>query len=408
MRYEYYIAKKFISGGSNTGRFNKPVIRAAITSVALGIAVMIVAVMIVTGFRNEISKKVTGFVSHIRITIFDNNSSFEEAPLDINNILEQQVKKVSGVKHIQTYATKAGILKTQTELQGIVLKGIDKDFDWSFFKDKMVEGDVLHLSNDTSTKKVIISANISRKLNLKLHDSFLVFFIQQGKKIRKFEVSGIYNTGLSDEFDNIFILCDIRQIQSLNDWTAKQIGGYEIFVDDYSKVNETAAAIYQSIGFQYNTKTATELYPQIFNWLELQNINVVIIITLMVMVSSIAMISTLLILILENTTSIGLLKALGAKDKSLRKMFIYLAGYIILQGAFWGNVIGLGLGWIQHHFGLIKLDQESYYMPVVPINFTVTGWLLINGGAILICTLMLIIPSAVVAKISPVKVLRFD
>ncbi len=408
MRYEYYIAKKFISGGSTTGRLNKPVIRAAITSVALGIAVMIAAVMIVTGFRNEISKKVTGFVSHIRITIFDSNSSFEEAPIERNHILEQQVKKVSGVKHVQTYATKAGILKTQTELQGIVLKGIDKEFDWSFFKDKMVEGDVLHLPNDSSTKKVIISANISRKLNLKLHDSFLVFFIQQGKKIRKFEVSGIYNTGLSDEFDNIFILCDIRQIQSLNDWSAKQIGGYEIFVDDYSKVNETAGAIYENIGFQYNTKTATELYPQIFNWLELQNINVVIIITLMVMVSSIAMISTLLILILENTTSIGLLKALGAQDKSLRKMFIYLAGYIILQGAFWGNVIGLGLGWIQSHFGIIKLEQESYYMPVVPINFTVTGWLLINVGAILICTLMLIIPSAVVAKISPVKVLRFD
>lgn len=408
MRYEYYIAKKFISGGSNTGRFNKPVIRAAIMSVALGIAVMIIAVMIVTGFRNEISQKVTGFVSPVRITVFDSNNSFEEAPLDKNYMLEQQVKKVNGVKHIQPYATKAGILKTKTELHGIVLKGVDNDFDWSFFKDKMVAGDVLNFSGDSSAKKVIISENISRKLNLKLNDSFLVFFIQQGKKIRKFEVGGIYNTGLSDEFDNIFILCDLKQIQSLNDWSEKQIGGYEILVNDFNKVNETASAIYESIGFQYNTQTALELYPQIFNWLELQNINVAIIITLMVMVTSIAMISTLLILILENTASIGLLKALGSQDASLRKIFIYLAGYIILQGAFWGNVIGLGLCWIQHRFGVLKLEQESYYMPVVPVNFTFSGWLLINVVAILICTLMLIIPSAVVAKISPVKVLRFD
>ncbi len=408
MRYEYFIAKGFISGGSKTGRFNKPVIRAAIFSVALGIAVMIVAVMIVTGFRNEISKKVTGFVSDIRLNIFDANTSYEESPLDRSDKIEQKIKKLSGVKHLQAYATKAGILKTKTELQGIVLKGLDTNFDWSFFNDKIIEGDALHLSKDLSSRKVIISKNIAEKLNLKLHDPFFVFFIQQGKKIRKFEISGIYDTGLSDDFDNIFILCDLRQIQSVNDWSPNQIGGYEIAVNDFSKVDEVAANIYQLTGFQYNTKTAIESYPQIFNWLELQNINVAIIITLMILVTSISMISTLLILILENTTSVGLLKALGAQDKSLRKVFIYLAGYIVLQGVFWGNVIGLGLCFIQSHFHLIKLDQESYYMPFVPVNFTFISWLLINVGAILICLLMLIIPSAVIAKISPVKVLRFD
>ncbi len=408
MSYEYFIAKGFISGGKNNQRFNKPVIVAAIISVALGIAVMIIAVMIVTGFRNEISQKVTGFVSPIRLNVFDSNNSFEESPLTKSELLEQQIKQVKGVKHIQTYSTKAGILKTQTELQGIVMKGVDNNFDWSFFNDKIIAGDKLHFSTDSSNNKVLISENVSRKLNLKLHDKFLVFFIQHEKKIRKFEIAGIYNTGLSDEFDNIFILCDIRQIQSVNDWSVEQIGGYEIMVDDFGKVDEVAVAIYQSVGFEYNTQTAKELYPQIFNWLDLQNINVAIILTLMVMVTSIAMISTLLILILENTVSIGLLKALGAQDKSLRKVFIYLAGYIILQGAFWGNVIGLGLCWIQHHFGLIKLDQASYYMPVVPVSFTVSAWLLINIGAIIICTLMLIVPSAVIAKISPVKVLRFD
>jgi len=408
MRYEYFIAKGFISGGNKTGRFNKPVIRAAIFSVALGIAVMLIAVMIVTGFRNEISNKVTGFVSDIRLNIFDANTSYEESPLERSDKIEQGIKKIVGVKHIQAYATKAGILKTKTELQGIVLKGLSNDFDWSFFNDKIIEGDVLHLSKDSSSRKVIISKNIAQKLNLKLHDSFFVFFIQQGKKIRKFEISGIYDTGMSDDFDNIFILCDLRQIQSVNDWNANQIGGYEIAVKDFSKVDEVASNIYQQTGFQYNTKTAIESYPQIFNWLELQNINVAIIITLMILVTSISMISTLLILILENTTSVGLLKALGAQDKSLRKVFIYLAGYIVLQGVFWGNVIGLGLSFIQSHFHLIKLDQASYYMPFVPVNFTFISWFLINIGAILICLLMLIIPSAVIAKISPVKVLRFD
>jgi len=407
MSYELFIARRIIFGSSGHARISRPVIRLAILSVALGLAVMIVAVTVVTGFRNEIEKKVTGFNAHLRINNFDNNNSYEETPFEKDQPFYNVIKKNQDVKHIQAYATKAGIIKTRTEIEGILLKGAGPDFDWSFFNDKIIEGKPFMPDGKTAGKDVLISKNTATLLQLKNGDPVLVYFIQQPPRVRKFNISGIYQTGL-EEFDNLYMICDIAQVQQLNDWTPGQVAGFEVTLHDFEKLDEVAPLIYNQVGFRFNTRTIKELYPQIFNWLELQNINVYIIISLMILVAGINMISTLLIIILENVSMIGILKSLGAKDISIRKVFLYMASFLVGSGMLAGNIIALTLCGLQYYFGIIKLPQESYYVSVVPVNFSIGYIALINAGTLLACMAMLIIPSMVVSRISPVKAIRFD
>jgi len=386
----------------------KPVIRIAIFGIVLGIVAMLLSVMVVTGFKNEITRKVTGFVADYRISAFNNSDSFEEAPVLIDKTKIAEIKSISGVSHIQAFILKAGLLKTEEDIQGVVLKGIDKDFDNNFFQEKLIGGTIPNLHDSSSSKFVLLSENLSKKLQLKTGDSFLVFFIQEDRKVRKLTVSGIYNTGLSEEFDNLYLLCDIKLLQQINNWKNQEVGGYEVFAKNGHDEEKVFEALYKKAGYSLNTKSTKDLYPQLFNWLELQNLNVIVIIGLICLVAGITMISTLLILIMENTKEIGILKSIGANDRFIGNVFGSVALYILLKGLIIGNIIALGLAYLQLKTGIVSLPEESYYLSQVPINFTIPGILLINGIVFITGILIMMIPAKIISGINPIKVLRFD
>lgn len=412
MNTELFIAKRLILSkdkSSNTGFIRTgPIINIAILGIALGMAVMIIAIAIVTGFQSEIRDKVIGFGSHIQITNYDFNTSFEPNPISKNQQFYPHLDTVSGIRHIQVYATKAGIIKTDKEIQGVVLKGIGSDFDWSFFKNKIVEGTHFQLSDTLKSNDILISRHIASKLKLKAGDDLIMYFIQRPPRMRKFKISGIYETGL-EEFDKLYVMVDIAHIQKLNDWRKDQVGGFEVLIDNYEDLDKLGNYIYFNIiGPELSSQTIKEIQPQIFDWLELQNMNVQIILFLMVLVAGINMISALLVIILERINMIGILKALGAQNWGIRKIFLYIATYLIGKGLLWGNLIGLTLCIIQQQFGIITLDQKSYYVSVVPINIDLLYILWLNTGTLIICVLFLIIPSYVITRITPVKAIRFN
>ncbi len=363
--------------------------------------------MVVTGFRNEITQKVIGFGAHIRINNFDSNNSYEESPLSLNAPFIAQLKSNPDVFHVQEYATKAGIIKTDEEIEGIVLKGISNSYNWDFFKNKIIEGSIIRSGDSLHVNEVLISKKTSLKLSLKPGDDMVIYFIEQPPRIRKLKVAGVYETGL-DEFDNIYVFCDITLIRRLNNWQPDQAGGIELLLNDFSRLETVNEQVYKTAGYQFYTQSIREQYPQIFHWLDLQNINVIIIITLILLIAGISMISTLLIIILENAGLIGVLKTMGSTDRSIRKIFIYIAMPVIGGGILAGNLLGVTLCFLQLKFGLVSLPQESYYVSTVPVNFSWLHLVLINAGTIIACLLMLIGPSMVVARISPSKVIRYD
>jgi len=402
---ELFISRKTLS--KDSFNYSRPIIRIAILSIVLGISVMILSVAIVTGFQQEIRNKVVGFGSHLRISKFDSNKSYEREPVSTDQGFYPQTG-VDNVRHIQVFAMKAGIVKTKDQIQGVALKGVGKDFNWKFFKDKIIKGKVPDYSKNETSDKILVSKALSKLLKLKAGDDLRMYFIignhQRG---RKFNISGIYETGLAD-FDKKFIIGDIRHIQKLNGWDDDQVGGFEVLVHDFDKLTETGKALYQKIPYNLNIQSIVNLHPEIFDWLELQDMNVVIILIIMVLVASITMISTLLILILERTNMIGVLKALGMKNYGIRKVFLYTASFIVVRGLVIGNIVALLLAFIQQYFGVIKLSQESYFVSVVPINLDIFDLLWINAGTLLICYLMMIVPSMVITRISPVRAIRFE
>jgi len=406
MNTEQFIARRLIKGGP--GSFSAPVIRIAVVSVALGLAVMIVSVAIVTGFQKQIRDKIVGFGSHIQIAKFDSNNSFEFEPISKNQTFYSTFAKTKGIKHIQVFATKAGIIKTSDQIQGVVLKGVGNDFDWSFFNDKLVSGKPFSTTDTSASNSVIISQNLADLLKIKTGDPLRMYFIiDNAARARRFNVSGIYNTGLA-EFDIKFIFGDIRQIQKLNGWSKDSISGFDVYIDNFDELEKMGKVVYRQIGYDLNAKTIRDLYPQMFDWLDLQDMNVIIILVLMVLVSGMAMISTLLILILERTSMIGVLKALGARNLNIRRVFLYNAAYIVGKGLLIGNIAGICICLVQQYFGIVKLPQESYFMSVVPINLNILQILVLNAGTLVACTTMLLLPSFIVARISPVKAIRFD
>ncbi len=406
MNTELFIARRILSG--NRDNFSRPIVRIAILSIALGLAVMLVSVAIVTGFQTQIRDKVIGFGSHIQITAFNSNVSYESNPIPKKQPFYPGLEKVKGIRHIQVYATKAGIIKTDEQIQGVVLKGIGSDYDWSFFKNKIVEGKPIAISDTGKTDEVLISRNLANMLKLKLHDDLRMYFINQNQtRARKFVIAGIYQTGL-EEFDKMYVICDIAHIQKLNNWSTGEVAGFEVLINDFDDLKTMRETVKDNIGYDLKAESIRDMYPQIFDWLALQDTNVAIILTLMVLVSGIAMISTLLILILERTNMIGILKALGMKNSGIRKIFLYNSAYIIGKGLLWGNLAGITLCWLQLHFGIIKLPQESYYVSVVPINLYYLPILLINIGTLLVCMILLIVPSHIISRIQPVKAIRWD
>ncbi len=414
MNFPYFIAERLIKGRREDTSFSRPINVIAIIGIATGLAVMILAVAILTGFKQEIRDKVVGFGSHIQITNFDSNISYETAPVSDTQSFVPLIKKIPGIRHIQVFATKAGIIKTEDEIQGVVLKGIGSDFDWSYFGSNLVDGTVFKVSDTARTDKVIISKKLSDMLRLKTGDSFAMHFIQDPPRMRKFTISGIYETSL-EEFDKIYVFCDIGHIKRLNGWDDTMVSGFEIFIDNFDDLDLMTAKVREAVGYRitedeatFKTTSIRTKYPQIFDWLNFQDINVIIIIILMLVVAGFNMISGLLILILEKTNMIGILKALGSEDKTIRKVFLYQAAYLIIKGLIFGNIIGLGLAYLQLRTGIIALDPASYYIKTVPINLDIIHILLLNSGTMAAIIIMLLIPSQLISRIAPVKAIRYD
>jgi lipoprotein-releasing system permease protein len=414
MNLPYFIAHRLIKGRREGTSFSRPINVIAIVGIAMGLAVMILAVAILTGFKKQIREKVVGFGSHIQIMNYDSNISFETTPISDTQKFIPRIKQIPGIEHIEVFATKAGIIRTDEDIQGVVLKGIGSDFDWSYFRSNMVDGSVFTVTDTGRTDKVIISKKIADMLRLKTGDSFEMLFIQDPPRMRKFTISGIYETSL-EEFDKMYVYCDIGHIKRLNGWKDDQVSGFEVFINDFGRLDEMTTAVRDAIGYKI-TEEDTKFkvtnirirYPQIFDWLNFQDINVIIIILLMLIVAGFNMISGLLILILEKTNMIGILKSLGAEDITIRRVFLYQAAYLIGKGLFWGNFIGIGLAYIQLKTGVITLDPSSYYIKTVPVNLELAHIVLMNAGTMAAIIIMLLVPSQLISRISPVKAIRYD
>jgi len=405
LNFELFFAKKIIKGDKNS--FSKPIIRISIVAITLGIAMMTLSLSIVGGFQEEIEKKVIGFGSHIQITNYQSKGIFEHKPISKNRPFYPSLDTVEGIRHIQVFANKAAILKTDENNFGVVIKGVSDDYDWSFFKQYIKQGKAPKLDGIEKSNELLISEFIANKLNLKLGDELLLYFVQQPPRLRKLKISGIYNTGLG-EMDEKMVIADIRHIQKLNGWDKNQVGGFEVLIDNMDELDKMDEYVYQQLDYDLTSISIKDARMDIFNWLELQDINVVIIIGLLILVCGIDIISALLILILERTSTIGVLKAMGAKNKSIRKIFIYNATYLIVMGLFFGNLLGIGISLLQLEFGFMTLPQEAYFIDKVPIKLDYMNLILLNLGTLLSCMLMLVVPSNIVAKISPVRAIRFD
>lgn len=382
--------------------------RVAVGGIAVGMAVMILTVSVMNGFQKEIRKKVIGFGSHIRITKIDMNDSFESDSMNRNQPSVQALKTIPGIRHIQVYATKAGIIKSGDQLMGVVLKGVDKDFDWSFFRQHLREGEVFDLP-DTVSNRVMVSRYIADRMQFKLGDKFRMYFLRGNEtRPRAFVISGIYETGLTDGFDDRFLICDIRQVQKLNDWDRETVAGFEVLVDDFESLEPATEQVRESIDYNLDAQSIRDLTPQIFSWLDILDVNAMIVIVLMLFVSMINMISALIILILDRTNMIGVLKALGADNRTVIRIFLLHAARLILFGLLIGNVLGISLCLLQQHFGWVSLDQESYYVKTVPISIDWLWVFLLNIVSLVLCLLSLLLPALIVLRITPVKAIRFS
>jgi lipoprotein-releasing system permease protein len=403
---EFFLAKRLVS--RSKGNFSFTFVVIAITSIALSLAIMFIAVAILTAFKKEIREKVVGFSGHIQVTRFSETNSFEPQPIEGNQPFLKLLRSNDEISHVQAFAAKAGIIKAREHIQGIVLKGVGSDFDWHFFREKMVEGRPFRVIDSIRCDEVIISRKTADMLDLHLHDDLRMYFITGNNTLgRKFKISGIYDTGL-EEFDKLYVLGDIHHIQKLNNWISGSVGGFEIFIRDFDNLDRMGVYVYHQVGFNLDATTIKMSYQQIFDWIDLQDINVLIILILVLMVSSTTIISTLLILILERTNMIGILKSLGMKNQGIRQVFLYHGMYITAWGMVWGNGLALIICYLQMKFGIVKLSEESYYMSVIPINIDFLNILIINLGTLVISYSIFLIPSFVISRVMPLKAIRFS
>lgn len=412
MNLELFIANRILSKKSDNKSISRPIVKIAIIGIAIGLCVMILSVAIVIGFKKEITDKVTGFGSDIQLTNFDNNNTFESKPLYIKDSIQNEIEKIDGVKYTQVFATKPGILKTKDEIQGVILNGTGLDFDPTFLNKNLVRGKFYTLNDSVKSNQCVISESIANMMNINVGDKISCLFIQQPARARRFTVSGIYNSGMQ-EFDNIFVFCDIRHIQKLNNWETNQYSGLEIILNDikdidklYPRIGQIASS-FSGEKQTIRTRSIKSKYPHLFDWLDIIDMNVWVILILMISVSGFNMVSGLLILILEKTNMIGILKALGHKNINIRKLFIYISAKLVIKGMIWGNIVGISLALIQKYGQVIKLDPLMYNLSNVPISLTLIHVLLLNIGTLLTTVLILVIPSMIISKISPVKAIKF-
>ncbi|MFD2564640.1 ABC transporter permease [Aquimarina rubra] len=413
MNFEYFIAKRLIKGKEHKSSISSAIIKIAIFAIAIGMVMMLITVATGIGLQRKIREKVAAFNGHVIITSYDNNNSVESLiPIKKEQHFYPNFVDVDGIAYVQEFATKAGLIRTEDNFEGVVVKGIGSNYNWSYFKEYLVEGVLPDFTNPRNNQ-ILISSYISSRLGLAVGDKANTVFLKKNSSsnipanIRAFEIVGIYDSGFQ-EFDEKFIFADIRHIQKMNKWEENQVGGFEVFIDDFDEIDQKGREVYNSIPSDLEAQTIALKYGSIFEWLKLFDLNIIGIISIIILVAGINMITALLVLILERTPMIGILKSLGTNDWSIRKVFLYNAGYLILLGLFWGNLIGIGLLFIQKHYGVIGLNPATYHVSTAPVYIDLWYILLLNIGTMILCLLMLLIPSFVIAKISPSKAIRFQ
>lgn len=403
---EWKIARRLYFSEEGKSLTSRPAVRVALAGIIIGMLVMVVAICVVVGFKQEVKSRVAGFGSHIQVVNFDNNATYELQPIEVSDSLINKLNAIEHVNHVSVFASKPGILKTDSAFQGVIFKGTNY---WDYFADNLVTGSLPNASNE-----VIISTILANQLCLHTGDQILCYFVNESLRVRKLTISGLYNTCMS-EMDRIFIMGDIALVRQLNQWTEKQVSGLEILVDDLSHLHDVADRVYfatanrlDEAGNALYTQTLEQLNPQIFGWLDLLDMNVVIIIVLMLCVSGFSIITGLIILVLESITLIGILKALGANNSFIRRIFIFETILLVGKGVIWGNLLGFGVVVLQYFTHLIPLDAATYYVNYVPMAFPWGGLILLNLGLILVSWLVLLAPSAIVSQISPARVMHFE
>lgn len=411
MNLEFFIARRIITSKDHKSNISAPIIKIAITAIVLGFVVMLVSIATGVGLQKKIKEKVSAFNGDILITNYDTNFSNDSGiPISINQPFYPEFKSVNGIRHVQATALKGGVIRTETDFEGVVVKGVGADYDWQYFEEFLIEGKLPNLSGELNSES-LISQYLANRLGFKVGDKVRTYFLNsdtsKAPRSRAFVVSGIYDSGFL-EFDKQFMMADIRHVRSLNNWEDTLVGSFELFVEDFDDINQVANQVYTEIPSELDAVSIRDKYYSIFEWTDLFDFNIALIIGIMILVAGINMITALLVLILERTQMIGILKALGSTDWRVRKIFLYNAMYLIGVGLFWGNLIGIGLLLIQKYFKVITLNPQTYYVTEAPIYFDVGYILLLNIGTFLLCLLMLLVPSYIISKISPVKAIRFE
>lgn len=403
MNIEYFIAGRIAIKSERT--FSKLIVRIAIAGVMLSLAVMILSIAIIKGFKTEIQDKVRGFIGDVQIYRFDLNGSFEKSPFVPNDSTLSYLRRNKNIASFYPFATKPAIISANSEVEGINFKGIDKTYDWGFIKKHLVGGTIINFA-DSSVNQILISDYTAKRLKLKVGDNFLMHFVQDPPKKRKFKITGIYNIGI-ENIDKSFAIGDINIIRSVNNWEPNQMGGIEVRVKDFNRLQPVADSIYANLELKLRSRSVKESTPEIFTWLSLLDVNTKVLLILMMIVGVINMVTALLIMILERTAMIGLLKSMGISDTSVMKIFLYNAIYLVGIGLLLGNILGLGIAYFQTTTHIFKLEQTNYYLAYVPMEVHFVDVLLLNIATVIICTIVLIIPSLLVSRISPLKAIRF-
>jgi len=401
----YFIARRIAIKSERT--FSKLIVRIAISGVMLSLTVMMLSIAIIKGFKTEIQEKVRGYVGDVRIFKLDLNNSFELSPFVPSAKTLAYLKNNKDVAYFQPYATKPGIISANDEVEGINFKGITKSFNWDYISKHLVSGRVINFADSIkATREIMISAYTANRLKLKTGDNFIMYFVQNPPRKRPFKIVGIYDIGV-EEIDKSFVLGDINIIRRLNDWKPDQVGGIEVKLKNFNRLSQASDDIYANLEMKLKSESVQEYFPNIFTWLSLLDVNTRVLLILMMIVGVINMITALLIMILERTNMIGMLKAFGMTDFGVMKIFLYNAIYLVGIGLVLGNILGLGLAFIQQYTHVFKLNQSNYYLSYVPIEIHVSDVVLLNIAILIICVVVLVLPSMLVSRISPLKAIRF-
>ncbi|SEL14752.1 ABC transporter permease [Parapedobacter koreensis] len=406
MNFPYFLARRVAVSGKQT--FSKLIVRVAIGAIALGVAAMMLAIAVLKGFKGEVTAKQRGFFGDISLNKYDLNISYEPSPFRLTHSETEDLKAIPGVSSLRYYATKAGIINVNDEVEGVLFKGIDGAYDQRFLMGVLVDGLPIDFADTTkATGQILISQYTANRLQLAVGDDFIMYFIQEPVRRRKFQIAGIFHTGV-EELDKTYVVGALSLIRRLNDWQADEVGGYEVSIDDFGKLHELTDEIQDHLPIQVDAISVRDQLPEIFQWLDLLDVNTVIILILMIVVAVVNMISALLIIILERTPMIGILKALGYTDGGIRKVFLYQAAYLVGLGLLIGNVLGGGLYFFQLQTHYFKLDEASYYVSYIPVSISFLEALLLNIGIIIVALAILLVPSYLIGRISPIKAIQFQ